>query len=585
MHLDVAIIGGGPGGSTCGAFLAKYRPGLEIGIFEREIFPRDHVGESQLPVIGAILDELGVWNRVEAAGFPIKVGGTYRWGNSDDLWDFHFLPNGEFTEEPRPAKFEGQRRETAFQVDRAIYDKLLLDFAAELGCQVWEGTKVTEVIRDADTVKGLKLENLSGAQERKGRPDPGAPTDLVTARYYIDASGHSGLLRRAMGVGVEEPSNLRNVAFWDYWTDARWAVTLGIGGTRIQVMSVGYGWLWFIPITETRTSVGFVCPADYYKQSGLKPEEVYLRAIEDEPRVRALLRDASRENKFTTTKDWSFVAEKMAGENWFLVGESAGFADPILSAGLSLTHASAREAAFSILEMDRGAGKKWLRTEYEERNRRRVLQHIRFADYWYTANAHFTDLKEYTREIARDAGLELDAEKAFQWLGTGGFIEEDIGVGGFGTVSFTALHQIANRLSRQPSKSAIDGFNGFVLNVHGAEKIQVAHYEAGRVLPIPAYRRNGKLLPLSNMVGWLVKGLEYSPKATQALAFLAHQFGAMGIPYNRALHEGAVQTLEAMVRDGWVEPKKYASGEPLSAAAPFESSFIQANHDPELSGS
>ncbi|AIE85064.1 NAD(P)/FAD-dependent oxidoreductase [Fimbriimonas ginsengisoli] len=566
MKVDVAIIGGGPGGSTCGGFLKKYQPGLKVAIFERDTFPRDHIGESQLPVIGAILHELGVWDKVEAADFPIKVGGTYRWGNSDDLWDFHFLPHGKFDDAPRPGKFEGQRRETALQVDRSIYDKILLDHARELGCDVYEATGVREVLRSGDTVKGLVLED----------------GQKVEARYYIDASGHSGFLRRAMGIGIEEPSALRNIAIWDYWQNAEWAVNIGVGGTRIQVMSVGYGWLWFIPLSPTRTSLGLVCPADYYKKSGMRPEELYMKAIQDEPRIRGLTRNGSREGQLSTTKDWSFVAERLTGENWFLVGEAAGFADPILSAGLSLTHASAREAAYTIMEMDRGSGKKWLRAEYDGRNRRRVLQHIKFADYWYTANAHFSDLKEYTREIARDAGLELDAEKAFQWLGTGGFIEEDLNVGGFGTVSFNALHQISRRLSDKPAIPATAGFNGFVLDLAGAEKVELAHYESGRVIPIPAYRRNGKLLPLTGLAAYLVMGLQHSPRISQALAMISHEMAKKGIRYTPVEHEGFVQTLEAMVRDGWVEPRAYATGDSLQNWQPEASSMIETNHDLDL---
>lgn len=564
--LDVAIVGGGPGGSTVGSFLKKYKPGLKVEIFERETFPRDHVGESQLPVIGPILDEIGVWDKVEAANFPIKVGGTYRWGNSDDLWDFHFLPNGKFDDEPRPAKFEGQRRETAFQVDRAIYDKILLDHARELGCEVTEGVGVRQVQREGDRITGLLLE------------DGGT----VEARHYVDASGHTGIVRRAMGIGIEEPSELRNVAFWDYWQNAEWAVTLGIGGTRIQIMSVEYGWLWFIPLGPDRTSLGFVCPAEYYKKSGKRPEELYLQAIEDEPRIRALVQNGKREGKFSTTKDWSFLAERMTGENWILVGEAAGFADPILSAGLSLTHASAREAAFTILEMARKADPKWLNTEYEARNRRRILQHIRFADYWYSANKHFTDLQEYTREIARDAGLELDAEKAFQWLGTGGFIEEDIGIGGFGTVSFNALHQIANRLSDAPSRSAFGGFNGFALNLQGARKVQIPHYEAGHVYPIPAYVREGKVLPLTGLLAWLIKGLETSPRIDDALGYMAKALPSVGIPYDKRVHDGALESLEALVRDGWVLGRKYKTGTVLPEELPTQDSFIQGNHDGEL---
>src|SRR5580692_1733801 len=119
MNCDVAIIGGGPAGATVGTLLRKYNPSLRVAIFERTQFPRDHVGESQLPVISSVLDEMGVWGKVESAGFPIKVGATYRWGRTDDLWDLDFLHGAKFESLERPGKWIGQRRLTAFQVDRA----------------------------------------------------------------------------------------------------------------------------------------------------------------------------------------------------------------------------------------------------------------------------------------------------------------------------------------------------------------------------------------------------------------------------------------------------------------------------------
>lgn len=565
IHTDVAIIGAGPGGSTCGGFLKKYGQNLDVSLFEREAFPRDHVGESQLPLIGNILHELGAWDKVEAAGFPIKIGATYRWGRTDELWDFHFLANGVFRDEPRPGRFEGQRTGTAFQVDRAEYDRILAGHAAELGCRVRYETAVREVRRNGDRVAGLVLHD--GA--------------VVEAKYYVDASGHAGILRRAMGVGIEEPSNLRNVAIWDYWQNAEWAVEIGVGGTRVQVLSVGYGWLWFIPLGPTRTSIGLVCPARYYKDRGLKPEDLYRQAIEDEPRVRSLVQGATREGKLATTKDWSFVAERMTGENWFLVGEALGFADPILAAGLTLTHASARECAFSLLEAERGESLSWLRAEYERRNRRRLLQHIRFADYWYTANENFGALKEYTREIAKDAGLELDAEKAFQWLGTGGFVEEDMGIGGLGTVSLVNLHQIARRFSERPSRVALDGANVFLLRLRGAEEIANAWYGQGGVRRSPALRRDGKVLPLTGLFGLIVSGLRQSPRIDHFLRFVRNHLAEAGIPYDDAVEHGLFNCLEAMARDGWIQCRRTDALPPVRYEIGDESPTIAANRDPK----
>ena len=563
---DVVIVGGGPGGSTCASFIRKYNPSLKVAIFERAVFPREHVGESQLPIISQILDEMGAWEKVEAAGFPVKIGATYRWGLSDDLWDFNFLPHGDFKDVLRPGKYQGQRRETAFQVDRAKYDKILLDHAKELGCEVHEGTGVREVKKEGDRITGLVLAN----------------GDTVEGKYYIDGSGHVGFLRRAMGVGVEEPSNLQNIAIWDYWQNAEWAVSLGVGGTRVQVMSLGYGWIWFIPISETRTSIGLVCPAEYYKKSGLKPEQLYLKAISDEKRISALTADAQRENLLESTKDWSFVAERMTGENWILVGEAAGFADPVLAAGLTLTQLSAKEAALTILEAERGEDLKWLLESYQERNERKVRQHIRFADYWYTANAHFSELKEYTREIAKDAGLDLDANAAFRWLGTGGFVEDDMEVGGIAGFGLGSIHTLTSRFSGGSSNSSIDSFSGFELLLDGAELLEVPVYDMGRVHRIQAYKRGGKTLPLTNIFGALVTELKKSPRLDVAVTQISRRLAQHGVKYDQTFHARMLYTLEAMERDGWVKCLNIPGASPITVQFGTETAFIESNRDMEL---
>jgi len=197
---DVVIIGGGPAGATVATFLKKYNPALSVLILEKEKFPREHVGESQLPLVSHILDEMGVWDKVEAADFPIKLGVSYTWGQVSEPWEFDFFPTEEFTDEARPAKYEGQRQHTAFQVERAEYDNILLRHAEGLGTQVREETLVREGLRDDDTITGLKL-------------DTG---ETVTAKHYVDASGHVGFMRRAMGVESEAPKELRTIAFWDY---------------------------------------------------------------------------------------------------------------------------------------------------------------------------------------------------------------------------------------------------------------------------------------------------------------------------------------------------------------------------------
>ena len=538
FDFDVAIIGGGPAGATAGGFLKKYKPDIKVGIFEREVFPRDHIGESQLPPICQILHELGCWDKVEAANFPIKIGGTYRWGRSPELWHLEFVPFEEFKDEPRPAKFEGQRLRTAFQVDRSIYDEILLNHAAELGCEVHQGAKVLKVGRQGDRVTELHLE--SGA--------------AVTARHYIDASGSSGVLRRAMGIDCDYPSTLQNIAIWEYWQNAEWAVKIGVGGTRIQVLSLPYGWIWFIPLGPTRTSIGLVIPAEFYKESGKKPADLYRQALDEESIVAALTKDATSEGKLFTTKDWSFLAERHSGENWFLAGETAGFADPILSAGMTMAHMAGREVAFTIMELDRGKmSADWLKAEFGRRQSARVVTHIRFADYWYTANTQFKDLKEFTSELAKNAGLDLDPALAWAWIGQGGFIDEDAasGTGGF---SLALVKGLGDFLSELESGSPLEDNNVFELDLRGASWRDRAGYRFGGVEKDACYIRGNRTLPVVGSIQFVVNLLQLEKTSTGILRRTREAVARS--PNDAALMNlvrGFPQVLEAMILDGWVK--------------------------------
>jgi flavin-dependent dehydrogenase len=546
LDFDVVIVGGGPAGSTVGSLLKKYEPALRVLILEKEKFPREHVGESLLPPIGSILNEMGVWDKVEAANFPIKIGATYRWGGSDKLWDFEFLPPAKFKDEPRPARYVGQRRATAFQVDRAVYDDILLRHAESLGCVVMEEMKVTGVEMEGDRLLSVSAEPSSGGAGRR-----------LTAAHFVDASGHTGVLRRAIGIGITVPTRLKNVAMWDYWENAEWAVKIGVGGTRVQIMSMKHGWIWFIPLGPTRTSIGLVCPADYYKASARRPEDLYAEAVHAEPRIADLIAGATREGVVRTTKDWSYLADRLTGENWFLVGESAGFADPILSAGLTLAHTGAREVAHVILETRRGAhDQRWMRANYNEQNRARISQYIRFADYWYSANGQFTDLQAYTSEIAKEAGLRLDAREAFRWLSFGGLSTEDWLLPGLATLDVAAVKETIKILSGTDDVAwEINNFNIVKLNLVGAKRDFVPVCSNGRILKIEAYRRAGKILPASGLFGAVTEVLKRE-SGLPAIAAALHARAVSGPARTfgmspASFFQQAQATLETMLMEGW----------------------------------
>ncbi len=577
IECDVAVIGGGPAAATLGTLLRKYNPELKIALFEREIFPRDHVGESQIPHLMSILDEMEVWEKVEAADFPIKIGGLYKWGSTDDLWALDFLAISQFKDEPRPAKYQGQRRATAFQVDRSIYDKILLDHAKEAGCHVYEGVKVASIGKEGDRITGFEV----AATEPVGEAALGGETQ-VKARWYIDASGNSGLLRRAMGVEIDSPTALRNIAVYDYWQNSDWAERIGVGGTRILTLSIACGWLWFIPIGTTRTSIGLVVPAEYVKKSGKKPEELYAEAVANEPTISRLVAKATRENITQATKDWSFVSERLYGENWFLAGDSAGFADPILSAGLTLAHTGARNLAFTIMELDReGSDAAWLKECYERTQTARIRNHIRFADYWYSTNGHFSELKEYCSEIARNSGVKVAPEQAFVWMGSGGFASDNLGFPGSGTFTIRAVKFNILWITGKWPKWEVENYNKFRLNLEGAAKETTATYTKGRVHKIECYKRGQVTLPNYLAYGAMIAALNSVSELDLLIDRFVFESRKIGFREDyESLAISALEILEAMLVEGWldgevVEGGRFAGFYPVPGTNTFRSGWVK----------
>jgi len=543
MKYDVAIIGGGPAGSTVGALLKRLQSGLKIGIFEAAKFPRDHVGESLLPATCEVLHELEAWDKVEEAKFPVKLGGLYRWGITDEVYPLPFLRGEPYQDPPRPAKYEGQRALTTFQVDRSIFDKVLLDHAASLGCEVFEEAPVKAVHCTGDRIDGLTVGGHTGSELR------------VEADRYVDASGGRGILRKALGVGVDAPSSLRNIAIYDYWQDADWGTRAGEDGTYIHVMSIDWGWLWFISMGKTRTSVGLVTSAAYYKQSGLTTAELYLKAIECEPLISNLLRPASRENVLKAESDWSYVADRLAGENWILAGDSAGFADPILSAGVTLAMTGSRKVAYTLSELHRGElDPAWVKSEYERIQKSNIKDHIRFADYWYSANAKFTDLTEYCSEIARDAGISLNPDEAFRWLAVGGFSSD---AGGYisptaATFRLSTVKQMVERFGGAAPEWLLQRHKNLKLNVDGATRDVAASYLDGRIVPQEVFQRGDKRLFLQGFYkrAYVVLLLEQS--TDKVIEKMFKHFRPRVSESDPLLLTYIVEVLEAMLHDGWI---------------------------------
>lgn len=564
---DVAIVGSGPGASVAGALLRKYSD-ARVVIIQPRSPTQDRGAHSQLPTVGPILQELGCWDAVERAGFPIMVGATLRWGHSLQLWNFDFVANGNLRPQARPAPFEGQRQQTGLLVERPIYDDILLRHAQDLGCEVRAHVQVASVERDGNTITRLHLDD----------------DRTVSARWYVDASGDAACLRNAMEVGVSHPSSLHTTCIWQYWDNAQWAETIGTDGTRAQIISVERGWLWYMPVSGTRASVGLVVP---HSAPPSDPSTLYSDAIAQEPRIADLLQGARPHGSIHAADTPPYLADHAYGDNWFLVGEALGASDPIVASDLALTHGAARELAYTLGSLLRGEHEAaWLKRHYEENQRARVSQHIRFAAMWYAGNQQLSARKAQTQAMAERLRLPCNADDAWQWLAQGGLAKDILGQGMIGGYDLGSAKQVLQRLFGQKPTWHLSMVNTVRLVLDNAELQYVPYYHQGKVVPIRSFFCDGRRLTMVGPVGLAAKLMATHSHTPTLLDAYAHDFTKLmgGRGDADAAYHG-VQAIELLISEGWVEGVADPSQPFVSISTPDEGVGVHTyreagSHDP-----
>lgn len=317
MSYDAVVIGGGPGGSATATYLAA--GGLRVALFEREEFPRFHIGESLLPASMLLLEELGVREEVDAR-FQVKRGAMISDVASGLGHTFYFLRG-----QPWP--------DYTYQVLRSEFDALLLANARKRGVDVHQPATVEHAEFDGDGV------TVTVSSEGGRRP--------VRARMLVDASGRDGFLASRIGQRRRMP-NLGKVAVYSHFRGAERLAGADEGNLRAFVFDGG--WFWWIPLRGDVTSVGAVLHARTVREWGGDTEGLYAAMLGRCAPVAAGLAGAERILPVITSANFSYVNTPVVGDRFLAVGDAVTFIDPIFSAGVHIAMASGRLAARAIIE-------------------------------------------------------------------------------------------------------------------------------------------------------------------------------------------------------------------------------------------
>jgi len=323
--VDVLVIGGGPSGAASATLLAKR--GYNVRLYERDRFPRFHVGESLIPYTYPVLERLGMIPKMQSSQFTKKYGVQF------------INENGKLSEPFRFSDYDDHPRSQTWQVLRSEFDEMMLNNARSNGVEAYEDARVMNVIFEGDRAIGARVK-VGDGEERD-----------VFAKVVIDASGQSSLLLDRLKLREWDP-DLKKAAIWSYFRGAKRESGLDQGGTIVIQTQEKKGWFWFIPLHDDVVSVGVVAGFEHlFKNRPSKDlETVFWEEVERCPGVKPRLEGSTRVSDFKAQKEYSYKAKKAAGDGWVLVGDACGFLDPLYSSGLLMAPTSAEMAADSIAD-------------------------------------------------------------------------------------------------------------------------------------------------------------------------------------------------------------------------------------------
>lgn len=357
---QVVIIGAGPSGAIAGALLK--RKGHDVLVIERQHFPRFSIGESLLCHCLDFVEEAGMLDAVNAAGFQLKNGAAFAWGERYSAFDF----GDNFT----------AGKPTTFQVQRADFDKLLADQAVLQGVEIRYGESIVSV-------------DFERPQPRLVVQREDASQYALEATFVLDASGYGRVLPRLLD--LELPSNFppRQAVFThvqdqiDSATFDREKILITTHPTQRDI------WFWTIPFSNGRCSVGVVAAAEHFAGRTDNLDACLQGFIGETPSLAGVLENAVWDTEARTIGGYSANVKTLHGPGFALLGNAAEFLDPVFSSGVTIAMRSASMAAAVLDRQLQGHSVDW-QGEFAEPLKRGVDTFRCYVEGWY--NGTFQDV-------------------------------------------------------------------------------------------------------------------------------------------------------------------------------------------------